>query len=101
MKREWQTTEFWAVVVGAALWVIDKWTGTNILDVLSDGQALTDAKVQVAAIASSLREATGSDSNIIEDVCPGPLVQEPQDGTDHHCPKFGRLVFSFHGRLSE
>ena len=65
MKREYQTTEFWAVVVGAALWIIDKWTGTNILDVLSDGQALTDAKVQVAAIAASLREATGSDSDII------------------------------------
>ena len=65
MKREWQTTEFWAVVAGAALWLLDKWTGTNILDVLSDGQALTDAKVQVAAIAASLREATGSDSDII------------------------------------
>ena len=65
MKREWQTTEFWAVVAGAALWLVDKWTGTNILDVLSDGQALTDAKVQVAAIAASLREATGSDSDII------------------------------------
>lgn len=65
MKREWKTTEFWAVVIGAILWLIDKWTGTNILDVLSDGQALTDAKVQVAAIAASLREATGSDSDII------------------------------------
>lgn len=65
MKREWQTTEFWAVVAGAALWLVDKWTGTSILDVLSGGQALTDAKVQVAAIATSLREATGSDSNII------------------------------------
>ena len=65
MKREYQTTEFWAVVIGAALWLIDKWTGTNILDVLSDGQALTDAKVQVAAIASSLREATGSDSGLL------------------------------------
>ena len=65
MKREYQTTEFWAVVIGVILWLIDKWTGTNILDVLSDGQALTDAKVQVAAIAASLREATGSDSDII------------------------------------
>ena len=65
MKREYQTTEFWAVVIGAILWLLDKWTGTNILDVLSDGQALTDAKVQVAAIAANLREATGSDSDII------------------------------------
>ena len=65
MKREWQTTEFWAVVASAALWLLDKWTGTNILDVLSDGQALTDAKIQVAAIAANLREATGSDSDII------------------------------------
>ena len=65
MKREWQTTEFWAVVAGAALWLVDKWTGTSILDVLSDGQALTDAKIQVAAIAANLREATGSDSDII------------------------------------
>ena len=65
MKREYQTTEFWAVVIGAILWLLDKWTGTNVLDVLSGGQALTDAKIQVAAIASSLREATGSDSDII------------------------------------
>ena len=65
MKREYQTTEFWAVVIGAILWLLDKWTGTSILDVLSDGQALTGAKVQVAAIAASLREATGSDSDII------------------------------------
>ena len=65
MKREYQTTEFWAVVIGAILWIIDKWTGTNILDVLSDGQALTDAKVQVAAIAANLREATGSDSDVV------------------------------------
>lgn len=65
MKREYQTTEFWAVVVGAILWLLDKWTGTSILDVLSDGQALTDAKIQVAAIAANLREATGSDSDII------------------------------------
>ena len=65
MKREYQTTEFWAVVVGAALWIIDKWTGTSILDVLSDGQALTDAKIQVAAIAANLRDATGSDNDII------------------------------------
>lgn len=65
MKREWQTTEFWAVVAGAAMWLIDRWTGTNIIDVLSDGQALTDAKAQVAIIAANLREATGSDSDII------------------------------------
>lgn len=65
MKREYQTTEFWAVAIGAILWLLDKHAGTNILDVLSDGQALTDAKVQVAAIAANLREATGSDSDII------------------------------------
>ena len=64
-KKEYKTTEFWAVVIGAILWLIDKWTGTNILDVLSDGQALTDAKTQVAIIAANLREATGSDSDII------------------------------------
>lgn len=65
MKREYQTTEFWAVVIGALLWLLDKHTGTNILDILSDGNTITEAKVQVASIAASLREATGSNSNII------------------------------------
>ena len=65
MKREYQTTEFWAVVIGAILWLLDKHTGTNILDVLADGEAVTAAKAQVAIIAANLREATGSDSDII------------------------------------
>ena len=65
MKREYKTTEFWAVVIGALLWLLDKHTGTNILDILSDGNTITDAKVQVASIAASLREATGSNSDII------------------------------------
>lgn len=65
MKREYQTTEFWAVVIGALLWLLDKHTGTNILDILSDGNTITEAKIQVASIAASLREATGSNSDII------------------------------------
>lgn len=65
MKREYQTTEFWAVVIGALLWLLDKHTGTNILDILSDGNTITEAKVQVASIAASLREATGTNSDII------------------------------------
>lgn len=65
MKREYKTTEFWAVVIGALLWLLDKHTGTNILDILSDGNTITEAKVQVASIAASLRDATGSNSDII------------------------------------
>lgn len=65
MKPEYKTTELWAVGVAAALWLIDKWVGTNVLDTLADGQAITEAKVQVAAIAASLREATGSDSGLL------------------------------------
>ena len=65
MKREYKTTEFWTVVLGALLWLLDKYTGTNILDILSDGNIITEAKVQVASIAASLREATGSNSDII------------------------------------
>ena len=65
MKREWQTTEFWAVVAGAALWLVDKWVGTNVLDTLADGQTITKAKMQIATIAASLREATGSDSGLL------------------------------------
>ena len=64
-RREYQTTEFWAVVIGAALWLTDKHLGTNVLDVLADGEAVTAARAQVAIIADSLRAATGSDSNII------------------------------------
>jgi len=65
MKPEYKTTELWAVGVAAALWLVDKWVGTNVLDTLADGQTLTEAKVQVAAIAASLREATGSDSGLL------------------------------------
>ena len=65
MRREYKTTEFWAVVVGAGLWLADKHLGTNVLDVLADGEAVTAAKAQVAIIADSLRAATGSDSNVI------------------------------------
>ena len=65
MKPEYKTTELWAVGVATALWLIDKWVGTNVLDTLADGQTLTEAKVQVAAIAASLREATGSDSGLL------------------------------------
>ena len=65
MKPEYKTTELWAVGVAAALWLIDKWVGTNVLDTLADGQALTEAKVQVATIAASLRGATGSDSELL------------------------------------
>ena len=65
MKPEYKTTELWAVGVAAALWLVDKWVGTNVLDTLADGQPLTEAKVQVAAIAASLREATGSDSELL------------------------------------
>ena len=65
MKREYQTTEFWAVVIGVILWLLDRHTGTNILDVLADGEAVTAAKAQVAIIAANLREATGSDSDVV------------------------------------
>ena len=65
MKPEYKTTELWAVGVAAALWLVDKWVGTNVLDTLADGQTITEAKVQVAAIAASLREATGSDSGLL------------------------------------
>ena len=64
-QREYKTTEFWAVVIGAILWLLDKHTGTNILDVLADGEAVTAAKAQVAIIAANLREATGSDSDVV------------------------------------
>lgn len=65
MKPEYKTTELWAIGVAAALWLVDKWVGTNVLDTLADGQTITEAKVQVAAIAASLREATGSDSGLL------------------------------------
>lgn len=64
-KKEYKTTEFWAVGIAAAVWLVDKWLGTNILDLIVDGQPMTEAKLQVAAIAAQLREATGSDSDIL------------------------------------
>lgn len=64
-RREYQTTEFWAVAIGVILWLLDRHTGTNILDVLADGEAVTAAKAQVAIIAANLREATGSDSDVV------------------------------------
>ena len=65
MQREYKTTEFWAVVVGAALWLIDRYAGTNLFDIVADGQPITEAKAQVLAIAAQLRQATGANESIL------------------------------------
>ena len=65
MKREYQTTEFWAMAVMAALWLVDRYTGTNLFDLVADGQVLTEAQARVAAIAAGLRESTGGDSDLL------------------------------------
>ena len=64
-QREYKTTEFWSVAIVVILWLLDRHTGTNILDVLADGEAVTAAKAKVAIIAAYLREATGSDSDVV------------------------------------
>ena len=64
-KREYQTTELWAVVLAAALWLIDRWTGTSLFDLVADGQPITEARAQVAAIVAQLHAAAGGNSDLL------------------------------------
>ena len=64
-RREYQTTEFWAMLIGVALYLADRHLGGGLLDGLPADQAITEAKAQVLAIAAQLRQATGSESGLI------------------------------------
>ena len=64
-RREYQTTELWAMVLAAVLWLIDRWTGTNLFDLVADGQPITEARAQVAAIVAQLHAAAGGNSDLL------------------------------------
>lgn len=64
-KREYTTTEFWAVGVGLLLYLLDRHVGGCLLDGIPPDQVLTEARAQVLAIAAQLRAATGSESGLI------------------------------------
>ena len=64
-RREYQSTEFWAVGIGLLLYLLDRHVGGGLLDGLPPDQVLTDARAQVLAIAAQLRQATGSESGLI------------------------------------
>lgn len=64
-KREYTTTEFWAVGVGLLLYLLDRHVGGGLLDGIPPDQVLTEARAQVLAIAAQLRAATGSESGLI------------------------------------
>ena len=64
-RREYQTTELWAVVLAAVLWLIDRWTGTSLFDLVADGQPITEARAQVAAIVAQLHAAAGGNSDLL------------------------------------
>lgn len=64
-KREYQTTEFWAMGIGLVLYLIDRHLSGGLLDGVPPDQVLTDARAQVLAIAAQLRQATGSESGLI------------------------------------
>lgn len=64
-KREYQTTEFWAMSVGLLLYLADRYLGGGLLDGLPPDQVLTEARAQVLAIAAQLRQATGNESSLI------------------------------------
>lgn len=64
-RREYTTTEFWAVVISLVLYLLDRHLGGGLLDGLPPDQVLTDARAQVLAIAAQLRAATGSESGLI------------------------------------
>lgn len=64
-RREYQSTEFWAVLVGVALYLADRHLAGGLLDGLPPDQVLTEARAQVLAIAAQLRQATGSESGLI------------------------------------
>ena len=64
-KREYSTTEFWAVGVGLLLYLLDRHLAGGVFDGLQPDQAITEARAQVLAIAAQLRQATGSESGLI------------------------------------
>ena len=64
-KREYQTTEFWAMLVGLLLYLADRHLCGGLLDGVPPDQVLTEARAQVLAIAAQLRQATGSESGLI------------------------------------
>lgn len=65
MKREYQSTEFWAVLVGILIYLADRHLAGGLLDGLPPDQVMTEARAQVLAIAAQLRQATGSESGLI------------------------------------
>ena len=64
-RREYTTTECWAVGVGLLLYLLDRHVGGGLLDGIPPVQVLTEARAQVLAIAAQLRQATGSESGLI------------------------------------
>ena len=64
-RREYTTTEFWAVVIGLVLYLLDRHLAGGVFDGLQPDQAITEARAQVLAIAAQLRAATGSESGLI------------------------------------
>ena len=64
-KREYSTTEFWAVGVGLLLYLLDRHLAGGVFDGLAPDQVITEARAQVLAIAAQLRQATGSESGLI------------------------------------
>lgn len=64
-QREYQTTEFWAMLTGVVLYLADRHLAGGLLDGVPPDQVLTEARAQVLAIAAQLRQATGSESGLI------------------------------------
>ena len=70
-RREYQSTEFWTVLVGILIYLADRYLAGGLLDGIPPDQVLTEARAQVLAIAAQLRQATGSESGLILYVAAG------------------------------
>lgn len=64
MKREYKTTEFWALIVMVLTWFVDRQTGTDLFSQV-DLNTVTGVKAEVLALAAEIRGETGGQSNIL------------------------------------
>ena len=64
MKREYKATEFWALVLMVAAWLLDRYFGAGLLDNI-DLAAVDSAKAEVLKLAADLRGDGGNSSILV------------------------------------
>ena len=64
MKREYKTTEFIALILMSATWLIDRQFGSDLFSQV-DLATVDGARAEVLALAAEIRGEGGSNSNLL------------------------------------